>query len=80
MLFRSLLSSGITREHWKACAHALKKPLLYVVTPQFEEQAHNLARNRPGTQIEVFKDAGHALFSDEPQRFNAVLMNFAAQL
>ena len=76
----ALLSSGIPREHWKACAHAFKKPLLYVVTPQFEEQAHNLARNRPGTQIEVFQDAGHALFSDEPQRFNAVLMNFAAQL
>ena len=76
----ALLSSGIPREHWKACAHAFKKPLLYVVTPQFEEQARNLKKNRPGTRIEIFSDAGHALFVDEPQRFNALLMDFAANL
>lgn len=72
----ALLSSGIAREHWKEIAHAFKKPLLYVVTPQFEEQAHNLRMNRPGTRIEVFSDAGHALFADEPQRFNALLLEF----
>ncbi len=76
----ALLSSGIPREHWKACAYACKKPLLYVVTPQFEEQARNLQQHRPGTRIEVFNDAGHALFVDEPQRFNALLLDFAASL
>ena len=74
----ALLSSGIPREHWKECAHAFKKPLLYVVTPQFEEQAFNLQKNRPGTRIEVFKDAGHALFVDEAERFNQLLLEFAA--
>jgi microsomal epoxide hydrolase len=74
----ALLSSGIPREHWKECAHAFKKPLLYVVTPQFEEQARNLERNRPGTRIEVFKAAGHALFVDEPERFNDLMLNFAS--
>ncbi len=73
----ALLSSGIPREHWKACAYAFKKPLLYVVTPQFEEQARNLEKNRPGTRIEVFGDAGHALFMDEPRRFNQLLQEFA---
>ena len=76
----ALLSSGIPREHWKECAHAFKKPLLYVVTPQFEEQAFNLQKNRPGTRIEVFKDAGHALFVDEAERFNALVLAFAAEL
>lgn len=76
----ALLSSGIPREHWKAIAHAFKKPLLYVVTPQFEAQAHNLKKNRPATLIEVFKDAGHTLFVDEPERFNTLLLNFAASL
>lgn len=76
----ALLSSGIPREHWKACAHSVKKPLLYVVTPQFEAQARNLEKNRPGTRIEVFRDAGHALFVDEPERFNALLLDFAATL
>jgi len=74
----ALLSSGIPREHWREIAHAFRKPLLYVVTPQFEEQARNLAKNRPATRIEVFPDAGHALFIDEPQRFNTLLLDFAA--
>jgi non-heme chloroperoxidase len=76
----ALLSSGIPREHWRECAHTFKKPLMYVVTPQFEEQARNLKKNRPGTCIEVFCDAGHALFVDEPQRFNASMLDFAAGL
>jgi microsomal epoxide hydrolase len=76
----ALLSSGIPREHWKECAQAFRKPLLYVVTPQFEEQARNLEKNRPGTHIELFQDAGHALFVDEPQRFNQLLADFAANL
>lgn len=76
----ALLSSGIPREHWKACAHAFRKPLMYVVTPQFEEQARNLEINRPGTRIELFSDAGHALFVDEPARFNAQLLSFAGAI
>ncbi len=76
----ALLSSGIPREHWKTCACAFTKPLLYVVTPQFEEQARNLEKNRPGTRIEIFSDAGHTLFVDEPQRFNALMLDFAGRI
>jgi len=76
----ALLSSGIPREHWKECAHAFKKPLLYVVTRQFAEQAANLKKNRPATQIDVFAEAGHALFVDEPGRFNALILDFAASI
>lgn len=76
----ALLSSGIPREHWKECAHAFNKPLLYVVTPQFAEQAENLQKNRPGTHIELFEEAGHALFADEPARFNALILEFAASV
>jgi microsomal epoxide hydrolase len=75
-----LLSYPFPREHWRDIARAFRKPLLYVVTPQFAEQAQNLSRNRPGTRIEVFADAGHTLFVDEPQRFNALLDNFLGAL
>lgn len=75
-----LLSYPFPREHWRDVAWAFKKPLLYVVTPQFAEQAANLKRNRPETRIEVFADAGHALFVDEPQRFNALLESFISSL
>jgi pimeloyl-ACP methyl ester carboxylesterase len=47
------------------------------VTPQFAAQAQNLKTNRPGTQIEIFERASHALFVDEPARFNALITTFA---
>ncbi|MPZ44561.1 MAG: alpha/beta fold hydrolase [Betaproteobacteria bacterium] len=75
-----LLSYPKPREYWRDVAWAFRKPLLYVVTPQFAAQAENLRRNRPGTRIEVFEQAGHALFVDEPQRFNALIEAFVGEL
>jgi non-heme chloroperoxidase len=74
----ALLSYPYEREHWKRIAHAFDKPLLYVVTPRFAAQAESLKKNRPATRIEIFERAGHALFVDEPERFNALIGNFAA--
>lgn len=54
--------------------------MLYVVTPQFAEQARILEKNWPGKWIEVFKVAGHVLFVDEPQQFNAFMLHFAASV
>jgi non-heme chloroperoxidase len=76
----ALLAYPFPREHWRAAVHALEVPLLYVVTPQFAEQAHNLKRNRPQTEIVVFEHAGHALFVDEPERFDTLLEAFVDRL
>jgi microsomal epoxide hydrolase len=75
----ALLSYPYPREHWKAVALKFHHPLLYVVTAQFAAQARNLEKHRPGTRIEEFK-AGHALFVDEPERFNNLLLEFAGSL
>jgi non-heme chloroperoxidase len=76
----ALLSYPFDRTHWKRIVHGFDKPLLYVVTPQFAKQAENLKKNRPETQIEVFNTGGHALFVDEPQRFNDLILRFADSL
>ncbi|HEY7217682.1 MAG TPA: alpha/beta hydrolase [Candidatus Binatia bacterium] len=76
----ALLDYPFERSHWRAIARKFDKPLLYIVTPQFEQQAINLKKNHPQTQIEVFKKAGHALFVDEPQRFDALIEKFAKRL
>ncbi|MBI2229718.1 MAG: alpha/beta hydrolase [Deltaproteobacteria bacterium] len=76
----ALLSYPFERAHWRRIAHGFTKPLLYVVTPQFEAQARSLQKNRPATQIEIFREAGHALFVDEPERFNSLLARFAVHL
>jgi microsomal epoxide hydrolase len=73
----ALLSYPVPREHWRAAVHAVQAPLLYVVTPQLAEQAANLRRNRSGTETVVFENAGHALFVDEPDPFNALIEDFA---
>jgi non-heme chloroperoxidase len=72
----SLFPSAIPRSHWRRAVHEFKRPLLYVVTPQFSGQATALRKNRPGTKVAVFREAGHALFADEPARFNQLLSEF----
>lgn len=74
-----LLSIKQPREYWREAVYATKKPVLYVVTPRLAGQAGNLQRKRPATRSEVFEGAGHALFVDEPQRFNALLDVFLAE-
>ena len=76
----ALLDYPFERSHWRNIVRRFEKPLLYVVTPQYEEQAANLKKNRPATEVELFKKAGHALFVDEPQRFDALIKKFAARL
>ncbi len=73
---RTLLSWPVPRSYWKEALYATSRPVLYVIRPRWEPQAANLARNRAGTEIEIFPNAGHALFVDEPARFNAVVESF----
>jgi microsomal epoxide hydrolase len=74
---RALLSYPVPRTYWRDALFSTGKPVLYIVRPGWlAEQAANLAHDRPGTQISVFGDAGHALFVDDAARFNALLDGF----
>ena len=73
---KALLAYPLPRSYWKAAVYATTRPLLYIVRPRWVPQAENLIRNRPGTEIEIFTAAGHALFVDEPARFNTIVENF----
>jgi non-heme chloroperoxidase len=76
---RALLSYPLPRTYWRDALFATEKPVFYIVRPGWlSEQAANLAHDRPGTQIAVFPDAGHALFVDDAARFNALLGGFLA--
>jgi len=52
------------------------RPLLYVATPALKPQMGVVKERLPGARVELFTDAGHALFVDEPQRFNKLLEEF----
>jgi len=73
---RALRAYPLPRTYWKEAVYATERPVLYVVRPRWAAQADNLARNRPGTETAIFTTAGHALFVDEPARFNALLEDF----
>ena len=75
---RRLLAYPVPREDWRAAVHSTDRPVLYVVRPRWREQGENLIAARPNARMEVFQSAGHALFVDEPERFNALIADFAA--
>lgn len=74
---RALLSYPLPRTYWRDAVYSTTKPVFYIVRPGWlAEQAANLAHNRPGTQIAVVGNVGHALFVDDAGRFNMMLSDF----
>jgi microsomal epoxide hydrolase len=73
---RALLRYPVPRSYWREAVYSTVKPVLYVVRPHLVGQAENLARHHPAAETAIFADAGHALFVDEPDRFNALVDDF----
>ncbi|MEO7404766.1 MAG: alpha/beta hydrolase [Burkholderiales bacterium] len=74
-----LISYPWPRDKWRQVVYSSNRPVLYAVTPRWAEQGANLKRNHPRATVEVFEKAGHALFVDEPARFNNLLEWFLAE-
>jgi non-heme chloroperoxidase len=72
----SLLAMPYRSAFWRSAVYETRKPLYYAVTASLKGQAETLKRKRSDTSIEIFADAGHALFVDEHERFNASLAAF----
>jgi len=73
---RALLAYPVPRSYWRNAVYSTDKPVFYIVRPRWEPQAQNLLRNRPNAESLLFPSAGHALFVDEPERFNAAVSDF----
>lgn len=71
-----LASYAAPRSYWREAVYSVRKPVLYVVRPRFAAQAANLAAQHPTAETALFAEAGHALFVDEPDRFNSLLQDF----
>jgi non-heme chloroperoxidase len=75
---RELIQKPFPREYWRDTLLAQRVPILYAVRPRFEEQGRILISKRPRqASLEVYREAGHALFLDEPERFNRMVEQFA---
>jgi len=58
----------------------IDKPVLYICQPQLASQGKLLQTALPTARVEVFKDAAHALFVDDPEHFNRVVSDFMDSL
>ncbi len=76
---RQLLAYPVPRTYWKAAIYATEKPIFYVVRPKFAGQAGNLAAHHKAAETMVVDGVGHALFVDDPARFNTAMADFLAR-
>jgi microsomal epoxide hydrolase len=72
----ALLSYPVPRTYWRDAVYSTERPVLYVVRQGLAGQAANLAAHRPNTETVVMAGVGHAMFVDDPARFNAVVDGF----
>ena len=75
-----LLDKPHPRTYYKEAVLARDLPLWYAITPRYGAQAQELLQLRPQATVTVFDDAGHALFVDSAEAFNAGLRQFLMQL
>lgn len=75
-----MLSGADTRVDVRALPPAMRVQIIYgeadvVTTP---EQNQSVARERPDAPVHVLRYAGHALYLEQPEAFNDLVLRFAA--
>lgn len=73
--------SSIARADWRAAIAKLDRPVLIACEAGLKNMAADPIQSVvPSARVELFEDAGHALFVDDADRFDAVLDDFLAHL
>jgi microsomal epoxide hydrolase len=75
-----LLAYPVPRSFWKEAIYSTNKPILYLVTPKFAGQADNLSAHHPGAESVVLEGVGHAMFVDDPGRFDGLVLDFVRRV
>lgn len=72
---------SISRADWRPAIAKLDRPVLVVCQTAMKTAAADLIVSLvPSTRVELFDDAGHALFVDDAARFNSVVEDFLQHL
>lgn len=72
-----LVSQPYPRTYWRDIVARQQVPVLYAITPHLQAQGEALLNHKGDlAQVELFPEAGHALFVDEYARFNALAGHF----
>jgi len=71
------MAGMLSRLDWTpVLAKLTSTPVLFVAQGQMKDAASKLPAILPSLRLEVFEDAGHALFVDDADRFNTLLDQF----
>ena len=78
----AIMIADLFGEDLRPAADLMRRPTLIIASDSSPELARQreLAERIPGARFEVLADAGHAVFVDQPDRFNALLTEFLASL
>jgi len=77
-LLASTFATG--RRDWRPALDRVDRPLLFVGSALMRETGDTIRAHVHDAQVEIFEQAGHALFVDEPDHFNRVLEEFLRRL
>ncbi len=70
------LLAGYMGRDLRPVLEKLDKPVLYTITKSLESQGEMRKTKLPSARVELFPEAGHVIFADETDRFNAILEDF----
>jgi len=73
--------SSLSRADWRPALAKVDRPVLVMCQAQSKSMAADpIVSAIPTARVELFEDAGHALFVDDAERFNALLGEFILHL
>lgn len=72
----ALFVGALATDNRPALAKFARPTLLVITKSPLDAAAFDMQKRIPGARLEQFEDAGHALFVDDADRFNAVLDEF----
>jgi non-heme chloroperoxidase len=72
----AMLAEFAVKNDFRPLLPKIKIPVLAVMTENNRAAVQLITSTVPGSQGEVFEDAGHCLFVDDADRFNALLESF----
>ena len=75
----AMVASWETLANQAVILSSIDVPLMYVAIEEKRAQAEVVRKHAPKTRIEFIERAGHALFVDQPEQFNAILADFIEQ-
>jgi microsomal epoxide hydrolase len=72
--------AGFTTDNSPALSKIDKPTVIAVASKELMPTFQDMQKHIPGSKIETFDDAGHALFVDDAEKFNILLEEFITTL